>query len=141
MLRSSEGPTRRSWRASPRRAILIIDSYFDYAASLRDLIELYGHHADIATDGPSGLELASTRRYDVIVCDIGLPGMNGYEVARQIRTQRATADVSIIAVTVYDSAEVKRRSFAAGFDAHLVKSAPVANTLSGLGIHIPATTA
>ena len=143
LLRSSEGPKRRAVPASPSppRSVLIIDDNFEYAESLRYLLELYGHQAAIATDGPSGLRLASSGLYDAIVCDIGLPGLSGYEVARRFRSDPGTARVSMIAVSAYGSAEAKRQSFAAGFDAHLVKPAPVTDILSSLGIHIPETTA
>jgi CheY-like chemotaxis protein len=104
------------------------------------LLSLYGHHADIATDGASGLRLASGARYDAIVCDIGLPGMSGYDVVRQLRSERATARTSIVAVTAYGSAEAKRQCFAAGFDAHLLKPMSLTDILSVLGISNPVLT-
>jgi CheY-like chemotaxis protein len=121
-------------------AILVIDDNFEFADSLRYLLELYGHRADIATDGPTGLRIAASGLYDAIVCDIGLPGMNGYEVARRLRDERATSGATIIAVTAYGSDEAKRQCFAAGFDSHLVKPASVTDILSRLGINIPDTT-
>ena len=100
------GPATPS--ALPKRlAILVIDDNFEYADSLRDLLELYGHRADVATDGPSGLRLASAGLCDAILCDIGLPGMSGYEVAQHLRSERATSGISI-AVTAYGSTEAKR---------------------------------
>src|SRR5687768_2888182 len=71
--------------------ILLIEDNFDCADSLRYLLSLYGQHADVAGDGPTGLRLASGGLYDAIVCDIGLPGMSGYDVVRQLRSERATA--------------------------------------------------
>jgi two-component system, sensor histidine kinase len=142
----SEEPLRNCGPPNPlpapeRLRILIIEDNFDYADTLRHLLGLYGHHADVATDGPSGLRLASSGRYDSILCDIGLPGMDGYEVARRLRSEPATSGVAIIAVTAYGSAEAKRQCFAAGFDAHLLKPASIAEIMSSLGIHIPVTTA
>lgn len=79
------GPYNPSASPSPRHlSILIIDDNFDYADLLRYVLEFYGHCADIALDGPSGLRLASAGLYDAVLCDIGLPGMKGYEVARRL---------------------------------------------------------
>ena len=117
--------------------ILLIEDNFDCADSLRYLLSLYGHHADVAADGPTGLRLASGGRYDAIVCDIGLPGMSGYDVVRQLRSEPATARTPVIAVTAYGSAEAKRQCFAAGFDAHLLKPASLTEILAVLGISNP----
>ena len=137
-----ESPSGKDQLAAPRPPvslrILIIDDNFEYADTLRYLVEHCGHKADVAIDGPSGVKLATTGNYDGIVCDIGLPGLNGYEVARKLRREPATVATRMVAVTAYGSAEAKRQSFAAGFDAHVVKPASVTEVLSQLGIQPPA---
>jgi CheY-like chemotaxis protein len=73
-----------------------------------------------AADGASGLARAETTRPDIVLVDIGLPSMDGYEVARRIRSRRGAAPI-LVAITGYGQAEDRRRSFEAGFDAHLTK--------------------
>lgn len=120
-----------------RLSILVIDDNFEYADTLRYLLEYCGHSADVAVDGPSGVRLALSGSYSAIICDIGLPGLNGYEVAKRLRSEAATAGIRMIAVTAYGSAEAKRQCFAAGFDAHLLKPASVTDVLAQLGIRSP----
>ena len=140
MRRTNRGPAGQPGPASAPRTFPH-HHYFDFADSLRQVLELYGHHLDIAMDGPSGLKLAASKEYAAIVCDIGLPGMDGYEVAHRLRGERATSRVTMIALTAYSSEEAIRQSREAGFDAHLVKSAPLEDVLSALGIQIPAVAA
>jgi len=89
---------------------------------LRGMLEMDGHEVYEATEGPSGLEAALRLRPDVVVIDIGLPGMDGYEIARRIRATSG-ADMRLIALTGYGQPEDRRQAFAVGFDAHLVKPA------------------
>ena len=138
---SSRGERFAPQSGISRLSILIIDDNYEYADTLRYLLELCGHRADIAGDGPSGVKLALFGAYDAILCDIGLPGMTGYEVARRLRREPATAQVRMLAVSAYGSDEAKRQSYASGFDGHLVKPAPVADILSQLGIEVPNTIA
>jgi two-component system, sensor histidine kinase len=129
-------PVKPSAREA-RLSILIIDDNYEYSDSLRFLLEFLGHQADTAPDGPTGLSMATSRKYDGIVCDIGLPGLDGYEVARRLRSMESTVRTPLIAVTAYGSLDAKRQSFAAGFDAHLVKPAAVQDILSHLGAKVP----
>lgn len=108
------------------RRILVIDDDADGADTLSMLLRQAGHTVDTAYDGPSGLAIAASAHPDVIVLDIGLPGMTGYEVARQLRANRETADALLIALTGYSSSHDARRAKDAGFDFHLIK--PVAVT-------------
>jgi two-component system CheB/CheR fusion protein len=101
--------------------ILVVDDNVDSAESIGLLLELNAHHVRLAHDGPTALEVATSFRPEVIVLDIGLPGMDGYEVARRLRSGSATRDVLLIALTGYGQAEDRLRSHAAGFDHHLVK--------------------
>jgi len=104
----------------PRR-VLVIDDNADNAETMRDVLGIDGHDVRIAYDGPTGIELARTFRPEIVLCDLGLPGMDGYEVARAFRADEALKDVPLVAVTGYTRPEDLRRSSDAGFDRHLAK--------------------
>ena len=87
---------------------------------LRMLLALHGYEVEVAHDGPSAIEAAQRFQPQVIVCDIGLPHMNGYEVARQIRALPDIARPTLIALSGYGQDEDRRRGSEAGFDYHLV---------------------
>ena len=110
----------RSAPPRPRR-ILVIEDNVDAAESLRDVLEMEGHTVEVAHDGPRGLEKGRELRPDVVVCDIGLPGMDGYQVARALRDDPALRGGFLIALTGYALPEDQRRATDAGFDAHLCK--------------------
>ena len=113
------------------RRVLIIEDNADARESLRLLLESLGHRVVAAGDGPRGLSLALHHRPEVVLVDLGLPGLDGYEVARALRDSPAGKTMTLIAVTGYGQPDDRRRSKDAGFDAHLVK--PVSQTLlSGL---------
>ncbi|MEA2604143.1 MAG: hypothetical protein QOF89_5135 [Acidobacteriota bacterium] len=101
--------------------ILVVDDNEDSADSLAIWLGLMGHDARTAHDGPQALAVAQEYRPDLIFLDIGMPGMNGYEVARRLRQQPETRDVTLIAVTGWGQDEDRRQSREAGFDQHLVK--------------------
>jgi PAS domain S-box-containing protein len=101
--------------------ILVVDDNLDSAQSMALLLELEGHEVQMALDGPQALERAQTFRPQVIVLDIGLPGLNGYEVARQVRSDPEMKQTVLIALTGYGRAEDRARSKEAGFDHHLTK--------------------
>ena len=105
---------------APRR-VLTIEDYADARDSLRSLLELSGHEVREAADGPTGVELALRLQPDVVLIDIGLPGLDGYGVARRIRSAPQGRLMVLAAVTGYDQAEDRRRAQEAGFDALLVK--------------------
>jgi signal transduction histidine kinase/PAS domain-containing protein len=102
------------------RRVLVVDDNADGADALAQIVELLGHVAEVAYDGPSAVEKARARRPDVVLCDIGLPGMSGYEVAEALRTAAADG-TRLIALTGYAQPEDVRRATAAGFHAHLAK--------------------
>jgi len=104
-----------------RRRILLVDDNEDGAESLAMLLELGGHDIDIVHDGPQALEAAQRLRPDVVLLDIGLPRMNGYEVCRRIRQESWGQDLTVVALTGWGQEEDRQRSREAGFDAHLVK--------------------
>jgi PAS domain S-box-containing protein len=100
--------------------VLVVDDNADAADSLAELVRTFGHEADVAYDGPSAVASAEARRPDVVLCDIGLPGMDGYEVARELRA-KLEGDVKLVAVSGYAQPEDVKRSAEAGFDAHISK--------------------
>jgi two-component system CheB/CheR fusion protein len=109
-------------RVVPRQRVLIIEDNHDFAAMLQVLLQLTGgHEVYVADSGPKGLDLALRMRPDVVVCDIGLPVMDGYEVARALRSQPATRDALLIALTGYASLDDTKRATEAGFNHHLAK--------------------
>src|SRR4051794_14468482 len=83
------------------RRVLIIEDNYDGAASLRLLLELLGHEAAVAHTGPEGVRAAREWRPDVVLCDIGLPDLDGYGVVAELRRDPATADCCVIALTGY----------------------------------------
>lgn len=101
--------------------ILVVDDNEDAADSLATLLALKGHEVRTTYDGAGALETAATFRPDVVLLDIGLPGMSGHEVARRLREQAQLGHVVLIAVTGWGQDEDRRRSQEAGFDHHLVK--------------------
>lgn len=106
--------------AEPLR-VLIVEDQEDAADSLRTVLQLLGHRVAVAYSGPEGLQAARDFRPDVVLCDIGLPGMDGYSVADSLRRDPATAKASLIAVSGYGREEDQRRARQAGFDHHLTK--------------------
>jgi CheY-like chemotaxis protein len=109
--------------AGEQRRVLIVEDNRDGAESLRLLLELLGHDVRVAYTGTAGVAMARDWRPDVVVCDIGLPGLDGYGVARELRHSSGTATTHLIALTGYGQEEDRRRSLEAGFDEHLTKPA------------------
>ena len=103
------------------RRVLIIEDNRDAREMFRIMLELSGHEVLEAEEGVSGLEMLKTARPDVAVIDVGLPGLNGYEVARRFREETDSAGVMLVALTGYGTPEAKERSRKAGFDHHLIK--------------------
>jgi CheY-like chemotaxis protein len=110
-------------RAAPpsSRRILVVDDNPDSAESLAMLLSLSGNETFTANDGAEALEAAGRLVPDILLLDIGLPKMNGYEVCRSIRSQPWGANMTIVALTGWGQDEDRRRSVEAGFDGHLVK--------------------
>ena len=108
---------------APARRVLIVDDNEDGAATLAMLLREDGHEVRIAGDGPTALAAAAEFRPDFLFLDIGLPRMDGYEIARRIRQNERLKNVFLAALTGYGQDEDRRKSAEAGFDAHLVKPA------------------
>ena len=87
--------------SQPQSRILVVDDNVDGADSLAVLLRLGGHEVSLAHDGPAALEMAQAFRPEVVLLDIGLPGMDGYEVAKRLRTRDATRNAVLVAVTGY----------------------------------------
>jgi CheY-like chemotaxis protein len=115
---TSPPPTQQA----PSRRVLVVEDNPDARESLRFVLRLMGHEVEVAGDGKQGLAKALGWRPEVALLDIGLPGMDGYEVARRTRAALGRG-VRLIALTGYGSEEDRRRAFAAGFDFHLTKPA------------------
>jgi signal transduction histidine kinase/CheY-like chemotaxis protein len=101
--------------------VLVVEDNHASAELLRMMLSLYGHVVEVAHNGQEGIAAAQRFEPDVMLCDIGLPGMSGYEVAEAIRSQAAAQAGRLVAITGYGDPEHRRRAFKAGFDAHLVK--------------------
>ncbi len=101
--------------------VLVVDDSEDTTELLGTLLEMAGHSIQVAHNGPSALEVAASFRPDAIILDIGLPGLDGYQVAQRLREDPTLKNVTLIAVTGYGQEEDLRRSREVGFDHHLVK--------------------
>lgn len=121
-LAQADAPSRpREQRERSSRRVLIVDDNRDAADSLAQLVRLFGHVPVVAYDGPEALSIARDRRPDVILCDIGLPGMNGYDLARRLKAEFKS--MTLVAVSGYAQEEDRRQSAEAGFEGHLAKPA------------------
>ena len=105
----------------PSKRILIVEDNVDSRETLRDLLELWGHEVAVAPDGDAGFAAFSANPPDVALIDIGLPGLSGYDLTRQIRSAGVSAPLRLVALTGYGQPEDRRRALEAGFDDHLVK--------------------
>jgi signal transduction histidine kinase/DNA-binding response OmpR family regulator len=112
--------------------ILVVDDLAASAETLMTLLQMEGFEVKVASEGMAALKIAEDFRPDVVLLDIGLPGMNGFEVAHRLRTQPESRDALLIALTGYGEAESRTRSAQAGFDFHMVKPADVNLLLSML---------
>jgi CheY-like chemotaxis protein len=107
--------------AAARRRVLVVDDNRDAAESLADLLQVFGHEAQVAYDGPSAVEKARANPPDVVLCDIGLPGMSGYDVARAMRAEPALRGARLVAISGYAQPEDLAKAAEAGFDRHVAK--------------------
>jgi len=101
--------------------VVIIEDNRAAADSMCWLLDLYGYQVRVAYNGPDGVRLAEGWPPDFVLCDVGLPGLDGYGVAAELRRHPATAKSHLIAITAYGSEEARRRSREVGFERHLTK--------------------
>ena len=106
---------------SKRLSVLLVDDNQDSCELVGFWFDQIGHDVTMANDGGEGLDLALARPFDVAIIDIGLPTMDGYDVARSIRRARLDRPPLLIALTGYGRADARQRALDAGFDVHLVK--------------------
>jgi CheY-like chemotaxis protein len=122
----------RGTATAPTR-VLLVDDNTDALELLALGLESRGHVVSSAPDGPTALSLASDARPMVAILDIGLPGMDGYELARRLRAEPSTQEIKLIAVTGYGQSSDRLRALAAGFDEHLVKPVTVEAVAVAIG--------
>jgi CheY-like chemotaxis protein len=117
----SIAPIETAKQPAQASRVLVVDDNMDSADMLVMLLQMFGHEAQAAYSGQTALETAVEYQPDFVLLDIGLPDMNGYEVARRLRQQPQTKQVRLIAMTGYGQDSDRQRSKEAGFDRHLVK--------------------
>ena len=114
--RAAAPPSRR-----PAQRVLVVDDNVDAARTLEAVLRSLGHEVDVAHDGAAALDLARSRRPELVLLDLSMPGMDGLEVARRLRQQPDLQPIRLAAVTGLGHEAARRQSREAGFDAHLVK--------------------
>ena len=120
---SPSPPTKKPKPTGPPLRVLVVDDSVETAETLARLLHHSGHEVWTAHDGPTALEAALENRPNVVLLDIGLPGLNGFEVAKRMRQQPTLRNVVLVAMTGYGQESDRLRSREAGFDDHLVKPA------------------
>jgi PAS domain S-box-containing protein len=131
----------RLFAAPPSLRVLVVDDNVDAANSLAIALRMSGQRVRVAYDGATALSFAAEDPPEAVLLDLGMPGMDGYQVARQLRVNPGTRKSLIIALTGWGQDEDRRRSHEAGFDHHLVKPVDpivVGRVLAGYGAHLPA---
>lgn len=104
-----------------RRHLLVVEDNKDVRDALKELGEIWGHRVSVAVDGQEGVELALDQGPDLALVDIGLPGIDGFEVARRIRADERGGSIHLVALTGYGSSEHRDQAREAGFDGFLIK--------------------
>jgi CheY-like chemotaxis protein len=127
----SPAPAARTNEIKQGSRILVVDDKVDTAEGLARLLKLLGNDVRVALHGKAAIETARTFRPEFVLLDIGLPGMDGYEVAATLRKDDSYKDTIIVAVSGYGQEDDRRRAREAGFDHHLVKPVDF-NTLTTL---------
>jgi PAS domain S-box-containing protein len=121
LVQASQKQLDQASRETVSRRVLVVDDNVDAAESIALLVRLWGHEVHISHTGPEALRAAEEYQPDIVMLDIGLPGMNGYEVARRLRQQPHFQHTILAAITGYGQEDDRRRSAEAGFDHHLTK--------------------
>jgi PAS domain S-box-containing protein len=116
--------------STQKRRVLVVDDNVDAADSMAMLLRMVGHEVDIEHEGNAALARATQGIHDILLLDIGLPGMNGYDIARHLRARPEGQNMRIYALTGYGQEEDRRRALASGFDGHLVKPVMPAELLA-----------
>lgn len=116
-------PSVQTQPALGMQRILIVEDEPDAASTMQQLLEMLGHEVHVANNGPRGLKMAEEIKPDVVLCDIGLPGLDGFAVARKLRETPTTASARLVALTGYGGSEFIEEAHSAGFDSHITKPA------------------
>jgi CheY-like chemotaxis protein len=127
-------PGRSSRKALGSLLVLLVEDNRDGAQMLADVLASEGHQVHLAPDGRTALAVAPRLAPDVVLCDIGLPDMDGYSLAHALRKEPALAHTRLIALSGYAQKEDRARAEAAGFEAHLVKPADLDELTRVLGL-------
>ena len=133
--RGAPEPAPSAPQPTPSLRIVAVEDDEDAAIVLGEMLELLGHRAEVARNGPDALELVRRLRPDLVLCDIGLPGMSGYDVARALRADPELRYIPLVALSGYASPADVQRAAEAGFDRHLAKPIPpeeLSRILSGV---------
>ena len=136
---ADSGDAQTAPRSDRLRHLLIVDDNVDAAESLGLLLGSLGHHVEVAHDGKRALELAAKNPPDVVLLDIGMPDLDGYEIARRMREANRGHPMQIIAVTGWGQPSDREKSRAAGFDLHLVKPVDQQQLADIIGDHAQST--
>lgn len=110
-------------QAAASKRVLVVDDNADAAFLVAELLTLRGHRVEVATGGPQGFDAASKTLPDVVLLDIGMPVMDGYQVATALREGLSTRSIRLVALTAWGDMESRARAIRCGFDSHLVKPA------------------
>ena len=121
MMTAQEGKVRATKVVAGRRRVLVVDDNPDVADTIGDVIDMLGHDVRVAQDGAVALALAETFRPDLVLLDIGMPGMDGCEVARRLRAQPGGEAIVLVALTGWGQPQDVEMIMDAGFDQHVVK--------------------
>jgi CheY-like chemotaxis protein len=116
----SDEPAGRDFREQGCR-VLVVEDHREAAHSLQELLEAWGHRVAVVYTGPAGVEAARQLRPDVVLCDLGLPGLDGYGVATALRRGPNALPLRMIAISAYGQEAYQRRSLESGFDLHMTK--------------------
>jgi len=129
-VQASQTPTEALLPSSQKRCVLVVDDNADAAASMAHLLRMVGHEVEVEHDGPAALDHVTRSMPDVLLLDIGLPGMSGYEVAKRVRARPEGQGLRIYALTGYGQEQDRQRALESGFDGHLVKPVAPAELLA-----------
>jgi len=138
LIPQSKVPSNGEVEPHPALRVLVVEDNVDTAETMARLLQLEGHQVQLANDGPAALTAATAFQPHAVVLDLGLPGMDGYEVARRLRDRDSEPRPVLVAVSGYGGDDARRRSRQAGFDHHLVKPADI-GTLRTLLATAPAS--
>ncbi len=131
---ASEGAedVRASFSSARRQAVVVIEDNVDAGEILAEVLRIEGHEVHVAHDGRSGLDLARRLKPDVVLCDIGLPDLDGYAIARIIRRDEAIGSTRLVALSGYAQPEDRQRAREAGFDEHIAKPSSPADVIKAI---------